>query len=99
MLVKWPVRKSITILQDISTIRTKIHFSKSNVSKAEKLKYLTYKILWFQNKPWHVYSKELQDDLCKVRVIFDQNSGSKPRGKFVKTVFQDVVKSEKITKT
>ena len=27
-----------------------------------------------------------------------QNSGSKPRGKFVKTVFEDVAKLEKITK-
>ena len=93
------MRISITILQDIITLKTKIHYSKNNVSKAEKLKYLTYQLSWFQNKPWHVYSKELQGDLCKVRVIFVQNSGSKPRGKFIKTVFQDVVKSEKITKT
>ena len=35
---------------------------------------------------------------CKVCVLFDQNSGSKPRGKFVKTVFQDVSKPEKIAK-
>ena len=28
-------------------------------------------------------------------VIFDQNSGLKTRGKFVKTVFQDVGKSKK----
>ena len=32
------------------------------------------------NKPWYVYSKEHQGGLCKVYVLFDQNSASKPRG-------------------
>ena len=32
-------------------------------------------------------------------VIFDQNSGLKTRGKFVKTVFQDVGKSKKENRT
>ena len=51
-----------------------------------------------QSKPWHVYSKELQIGLYKVFVLFDQKSGSKLRVKFVKTVFQDGGKSEKIVK-
>ena len=48
-----------------------------------------------QNKPWHVYSKELQEGLYQACVLFDQNSGLKPRGKFAKNVY-DNVKSEKI---
>ena len=59
---------------------------------------MTYQLSWIQNKLWHVYSKEIQGGLCKVRVLFDQNSGSKPRDKFVKIVFQDVGRSKKITK-
>ena len=66
--------------------------------KGGETKTLTYQLSWIQNKPWHVYTKELQGGLCKVCVIFDQNSRSKPWVKFVETVFQDVRKSEKITK-
>ena len=54
--------------------------------------------MWIQSKPWRVCSKEFQGGLCKVCVLFDQHSGLKPRGIFVKTVFQDVGKSEKIAK-
>ena len=55
-----------------------------------------YQLSWIQSKPWHFYSKELQGGLCKVCVLFDRNSRSKPRGKFVKTAFLDIGKSEKI---
>ena len=71
---------------------------KKQCIKGGETKNSTYQLPWIQNKQWHVYSKELQGCLWKVCVLFDQNSGSKPRGKFVKTVFQDVGKSEKITK-
>ena len=33
------------------------------------------------NKPWYVYSKEHQGGLCKVYVLFDQNSRTKLPGK------------------
>ena len=46
----------------------------------------------------HVYRTELQIGLCKVYALFDQNSGSKPPSKFVKTIFQDAGKSENIVK-
>ena len=59
---------------------------------------MTYQLWWIHSKPWHVCSKEREGGLCKVCVLFNQNSGSKPRGKFVKIVFQDVGKSGKITK-
>ena len=62
---------------------------KNQCIKGGETKNLMYQYSWIQNKPRHVYSKELQGGLCKVCVLFDQNSGSKPRGKFVKTVFQD----------
>ena len=71
---------------------------KKQCIKGGEAKNLTYQISWIQNKLWHVYSKELQGGLCKVCVLIDQTSGSKPRGEFVKTVFQDVRKSEKIAK-
>ena len=54
--------------------------------------------MWIQNKPWYVNSKELRGGLCKVYVLFDRNSGSKPRGKFIRTIFKDVGKSGKIAK-
>ena len=57
-----------------------------------KTKNLTYQLLWIQSKRWHVYSKELQGGLCKVCWLFDQISGYESRGKFVKTLFQDVGK-------
>ena len=60
-------------------------------------KNLTYQLSWLTSKSWHVYSKELEGGLCKACVLFDENSGSKLRGRFVKTAFQDVGKSEKIS--
>ena len=66
--------------------------------KGGENKILTHELSWIQSKPWHVYSKQLQDGLCKVCVLLDRNSGSKPRGKFVETLFQDVGKLGKITK-
>ena len=63
--------------------------------KGRESRNLTYQLSWIQNKPWHIYSKVLQGGLCKVYVLFDQNSVSKPRDK---TVFQDTDKSEKRTK-
>ena len=61
-------------------------------------KNITHQFSWIQNKPCHFYSKELQGGLYKGSALFDQNLGSKPRGKFVKTVFQDIGNSEKIAK-
>ena len=44
-----------------------------------------YLLSWIYSKD--VYSKELQGGLCKVCVLFEQDSGLKPRGKVLKTVF------------
>ena len=71
---------------------------KKQCSKGGETKNLPLQLSWIQNKSWHVYSEELQGRLWKACVLFDQNSGSKPRGKFVKAVFQDVSRSEKIAK-
>ena len=68
--------------------------AKKQCIKGGQTKNLTYQLSWIQNKPWHVYSKDLRGDLCKVYVLFKQSSGSKSRGKFVKTVFKGVGKSE-----
>ena len=57
-----------------------------------------YQLPWIENKLRHVYNQKLQDGLCEVFVLLDQNLGSKLLGKFVKNLFQDVGKSEKITK-
>ena len=48
-----------------------------------------------RRSPWHVYSKEFSGDLCKACVLFDKSSTNS--GIFVKIVFQDVSKPEKIT--
>ena len=48
-----------------------------------------------RRSPWHVYSKELSGDLFKACVLFDKSSTNS--GIFVKIVFQDVSKPEKIT--
>ena len=47
-----------------------------------------YQLSWIYSKD--VYSKELHGGLCKVGVLFEQDSGLKPRGKFVKTVFNSL---------
>ena len=56
-------------------------FKKHSI-KEEEPDILTYQFSWIQSKPWHVYSKDLHGNLVKVGVLFDQNSGSKPQGKF-----------------
>ena len=66
-------------------------FKKQCIKRGET-KNLTYQLSRIQNKPWHVYNKELQGKIC---VLLDQNSGPKPRGKFVEALFQYVGKSEK----
>ena len=43
----------------------------------------------------HVFSKELQGGLCKYCLLFDDDD-TRQSGKFVKTIFQDIGKSEKI---
>ena len=68
---------------------------KKQCIKVGKTKNLTCQLSWIQKKPWHVYCRELQAGLCKKSVLFNQNLGSKPQSKFVKTVFQDVGKSKK----
>ena len=50
---------------------------KKQCIKGGETRSLTYQLSWIQNKPWYIYSKEL-GGLCKVCVLFDQNSGSKP---------------------
>ena len=42
--------------------------------------------------------KILQGALCKVCILFDQNLESNPRGLFIKTVFQDISKSENLVR-
>ena len=71
---------------------------KKQCIKGGQNKNLPHLLSWIQSKQWHVYSKQLQDGLCKVCVLLDRNSGSKPRSKSLKTAFQDVGKSDKITK-
>ena len=56
-------------------------------------KTLTYQLSWIQKNDWHVYSKELQGGLRKYCVLFDDDD-TRQSGKFVKTVFQDIGKSE-----
>ena len=56
-------------------------FKKHSI-KEEEPENLTYQFSWIQSKPWHVYSKDLHRNLFKVCVLFDQNSGLKPQGKF-----------------
>ena len=65
------------------------------VHKGGETKTLIYQLLWIQKKDWHVYSKELQGGLFKYCVLFDDDD-TQQRGKFVKTVSQDIGKSEKI---
>ena len=45
---------------------------KKQCIKGGETKNLTYQLSWIQNKPSHVYSKELQGGFCKVCVLFDQ---------------------------
>ena len=45
--------------------------------KGGETKNLTYQLSRIQNKPGHVYIKELQGGLCKVCVLIDQNLRSK----------------------
>ena len=57
--------------------------------KEGETKNLMYQLSWIYSKD--VYSKGLHGGLCKVGVLFEQDSGLKPRGKFVKTVFNSLV--------
>ena len=43
---------------------------KKQCIKGGETKNLTYQILWIQNKPWHVYSKDFWGCLWKVWVLF-----------------------------
>ena len=72
----------------------------SKVVKNPKRTYtLHYKRDWLcdTTKPWHVYSKELNGGLCKICVLFgDNSSNEKNGGIFLKRAFQELRKSGKI---
>ena len=65
------------------------------VQKSGETKTVTYQLSWIQKNDWYVYSKELQGGLCKYCVLFDDDD-TWQRGEYVKTVFQDIDKSDKI---
>ena len=72
--------------------------SKKTLSKEyykERIFNLSFKYRWFTNHPSYVYSKELSGGLCKSCVLFEKST--KYQGIFVKNVFPDVTKTEKIT--
>ena len=68
---------------------------KNNIRKKGQAFNLNFKYKWLADHPWHVYSKELSGGLCKACVLFDKSITN--RVIFVKNVFQDVSKHEKIT--
>ena len=51
-------------------------------------------MVWLEENPWLVYSKELERGLCKFCVLFKEKDSN--RGTFVKRLFQDLGKPEKI---
>ena len=57
---------------------------------------LYFKMNWLDENSWLVYSKELEGGLCKACVLFDPVEDSVNRGIFVKKVFRDFGKPEKI---
>ena len=65
------------------------------VQKSGETKTVTYQLSWIQKNDWYVYSKELQGGLCKYCVLFDDDD-TWQRGEYVKTVFHDIDKSDKI---
>ena len=72
--------------------------SKKTLSKEyykERIFNLSFKYRWLTNHPSYVYSKELSGGLCKSCVLFE--TSTKYQGIFVKNVFPDVTKTEKIT--
>ena len=66
-----------------------------NVTKKGQAFNFSFKYKWLTDHPWHAYSKELSGGMCKACVLFDKSTTN--RGIFVKNVFQDVSKPEKIT--
>ena len=73
----------------------KHQFYQKNIRKKGQVLNLNFKYKWLADHPWHVYSKELSDGLCKACVLFDKSATN--CGIFVKNVFQGVSKPEKIT--
>ena len=72
--------------------------SKKTLSKEyykERIFNLSFKYRWLTNHPSYVYSKELSGGLCKSCVLFEKST--KYQGIFVKNVFPDLTKTEKIT--
>ena len=65
------------------------------VQKRGETKTLTTQLPWIQKNDWHIYSKELQEGLCKYCVLF-YDDDTWQHDKFVKTVFHGNGKSEKI---
>ena len=66
-----------------------------NITKKGEAFNVSFKYKLLADHPWHVCSKELSGALCKACVLFDKSTTD--RGIFVKNVFQDVRKPEKIT--
>ena len=58
LVLSWPLRKSITILQNIIAQKSKIHYLKKHCIKREETGRLTYQLSWIQSKPQHAYSKD-----------------------------------------
>ena len=73
----------------------KLSLFQKTVQKGGETKTLTYQLSWIQKNGLHFYSKDLQAGLCKYCVLFDDDDTWQCR-KFVKTIFQDIGKSEKI---
>ena len=65
------------------------------VTKKYSTRKLYFKMNWFGNNLWLVYSKEFEGELCKACVLFDPVENNVNRGIFVKRVFRDFSKPEK----
>ena len=95
-------RKVLSTLSDVEKYQyltkhysptDKVSLFQKRVQKGGETKTLTYQLSWIQKNDWHVYSKELQEGLYKYCALFDDD-GTHQRGKFLKTVFQNIGKSE-----
>ena len=73
----------------------KEQLSQKNMSKKGQTFNLRFKYKWLVHQPWHVYSKEMSDGLCKACVFFHKSTTNSEI--FLKNVFQDVKKPKKIT--
>ena len=77
------------------TLGEKDQLYQKNIRKKGQAFNLSFKYKWLTYHPWHVYSRELSAGLCKACVLFYKSTAH--GGVFVKNVFQDIGKPEKIT--